>query len=274
MKKLAIFLALVVIVNFGVLYFQSNEIPEPLLNKGKEILTVIKESANDLAEPKEAPPTPEEPIETELPTSILPPLPGLEKSDEFIRNWLIKFLTEPVVNNYFVSEKFLTRVVITVDNLSRKHAPRKYFPIKPVAGNFQVEGDSDHATIRSTNDRRYLPYIRLFEKVDIDLMIDTYVYFYPLLQEAYEKLGFPKKKFHDRVLETVSHLLDAPDVKGAIILHQPRSMYEFKDPVYESMSAGHKIMVRIGEENQSRIKRRLGSLRLKLIQKTKSLNKS
>jgi hypothetical protein len=89
------------------------------------------------------------------------------------------------------------------------------------------------------------------------------VYFrlYPLFQLAYEDLGYPGQYFNDRLVEVIDDMLRAPEVEGLIQLTQPKVFYEFADPRLEGLSAGQKLMIRIGPANEAIAKAKLRDLR-------------
>ena len=105
------------------------------------------------------------------------------------------------------------------------------------------------------------PYVRAFEAVDTGKLVAVYVRFYPLFQQAYAELGYPSRYFNDRVFEVIDHLLAAPDAKGSIALTQPKVLYEYADPALQDLSAGQKILVRIGSDNEARVKAKLRDIR-------------
>ena len=84
---------------------------------------------------------------------------------------------------------------------------------------------------------------------------------YPLFQQAYRELGAGDAYFNDRLVEVIDHLLAAPEVAPPIELVRPKVYWQFRDPSLESMSAGHKLMVRIGPEQSARVKAKLRELR-------------
>jgi len=53
-------------------------------------------------------------------------------------------------------------------------------------------------------------------------------------------------------------------VKGEVPSLRPWVRYEFADPAFESASAGHKIMLRVGAVNERRLKTKLRELRAEL----------
>jgi hypothetical protein len=106
--------------------------------------------------------------------------------------------------------------------------------------------------------------VKLAQAVDAKQLVALYVYFYPLFQQAYEELGYPKKYFNDRLVEAIDDFLAAPEVSGPVKLVRPKVMYEFADPALEALSAGQKILIRMGPENAALIKTKLRDLRREL----------
>jgi hypothetical protein len=103
--------------------------------------------------------------------------------------------------------------------------------------------------------------MRVMEQVDTHKLVQTYVHFYPLFQKAYQDLGYPNGYFNDRLVEVIDHLLATPDVPAPVALAQPKVLYEFADPALERLSAGQKMMIRMGPVNESRAKGKLRDIR-------------
>lgn len=174
-------------------------------------------------------------------------------------------------------DDFARRFVATVDNLPRAQAPASLWPVKPAAGRFMViERTGDRVAVSPDNAARYTPLVLLAEQADAAAVVALYVRALPLLQQAYEDLGYPKGRFHTRLLAVIDHLLAAPpapeilevtltEVKGDIPSTRPWLRYEFADPALEQASAGHKMMLRVGATNERRLKTRLQALRAELL---------
>ncbi|MCC2673139.1 MAG: hypothetical protein K0R58_86, partial [Ramlibacter sp.] len=56
------------------------------------------------------------------------------------------------------------------------------------------------------------------------------------------------------------------EVKGPIPSTRPWVRYEFADPQLEALSAGQKVLVRVGPENARPLKQKLRALRQQLVQ--------
>ena len=173
-------------------------------------------------------------------------------------------------------EDFPRRFVATVDNLGRPHAPALAWPVNPTPDRFTVNAASGGSVIALDNAARYTPFVLLAEAIDSRRAVDLYVRAYPLLQRAYEELGFPGRYFNDRLVAVIDLLLATPqteypvplrltEVKGPIASLRPWVRYEFADPALESLCAGQKILVRVGPVNQRRLKAKLAEIRAELV---------
>ena len=83
-------------------------------------------------------------------------------------------------------------------------------------------------------------------------------------QEEYRTLGYPSGEFNDRLIDAIDDLLATPDIAGSILLVQPKVVYQFADPDLEALSAGQKIMLRLGSQNAILIKTKLRAIRREL----------
>jgi len=137
-------------------------------------------------------------------------------------------------------------------------------PLEPVPGAFGVSGAGEEVTLTAENSLRYASYVRVFETLDARALAQRYAESYPLFQRAYAELGFPGSRFHDRLLEAIDDLLEAPEPAGPVKLVRPKVLYQFADPELESLSAGQKVMVRMGAENAAKVKAKLREIRREL----------
>ena len=176
------------------------------------------------------------------------------------------------VASMFLVDDFARRLVATVDNLGRSSASSRLWPVVPAAGRFSVAEGDGGTVIGTGNAARYEPFVRLIEEVDLRRLAAAYVQLYPSLQRAYEELGYPKRYFNDRVVDVIDLLLATPEPASAPKVHlptlngpvqpqRPWVLYEFDDPQLEALTAGQKILVRMGLRNERRVKARLAELR-------------
>jgi len=209
----------------------------------------------------------------------LPPgmteLPPVEQSDNFVKERLAELFNAQAVKTHLLTENFVRRVVATVDNLARSFAPPSKWPFRPTPGRFTVETDADGSVIGARNAARYRPFVALVESLDTGRAVDLYRLLYPLFQRAYEDLGYPGKYFNDRLVAVIDLLLETPEPSGALKVELPEIrgplkpthpwvLYRYSDPALEGLSSGQKILLRVGRENEKRLKSKLAEFR-KLI---------
>jgi hypothetical protein len=194
-----------------------------------------------------------------------PPLPTLRESDGALREALAALSGGISLAEIGIFSDLVRRIVATVDNLPRQKVAQRLLPVKNAKGLILVSRDAEGATLMPQNSARYAEHMRIVEAVDAKQLVALYVRFYPLFQQAYRDLGYPKGYFNDRLVEVIDHLLAAPEVTGPLRLVQPKVMYKFADPELEALSAGQKILIRVGSENATRLKAKLRAIRGELV---------
>lgn len=175
---------------------------------------------------------------------------------ELARNWPLAQLRK-----YFNLQEQARRLVITVDNLPREHVPSQLRVTRGVPELLRVKKEGETITLDPSNYERYDRIIGYVEKMDARKIGRLYAKFYPLLQRTYEETGFPEERFHDRVLAALDDMMDAPRPTGPIRLVQPKVLYRFEDDHLENLSAGQKIMIRVGPDNAARLRKVLARVR-------------
>jgi len=229
-------------------------------------------------------PAEEEPPKTDNPThypiaskaesnqaSEFEPPPSLQNSDGAMQGVLVTLLRKPGFVDYFNLDGFVRRVVATVDNLPRETIAVQLRPLKPVDGIFRVANDGESLVMAPSNMERYDQYVEMMQGIDARTLVALYARFYPLFQQAYQELGYPKGYFNDRLIAVIDHLLACPDAPASIRLVQPHVYFAFADPALEHMSAGDKILFRIGKENATKVKHKLREIRAELIRKSNAI---
>jgi hypothetical protein len=192
----------------------------------------------------------------EMPAVKQEAIPKLHESDEPVRKALAGFIDPQKLQSSIVFKNVIRRFVVTVDNLTNKKLPQNYRFVAAVPGKFAVKPGAapNHYTLSARNYARYDGLVNLAESVNLKQLVILYTRYYPLFQQAYEELGYPGRYFNDRLVEVIGHLLAAPEPAGPVRLVQPKVFYEFADPDMEKLSAGQKIMIRIGPDNERRVK--------------------
>jgi hypothetical protein len=229
-----------------------------------------------ISAPKPEPPKPPPPppdaapaIQNPLDLTKAEGLPPLGESDDYVRKALLGLLGKKGLA-FLLTGDFIRHCVSTVDNLANEKAALTMWPVNQTPGRFETESAGGATVIADRNDARYAAFVYFVSAVDARKAAALYRRLYPLFQQAYEDLGYPGKYFNDRLVEVIDHLLATPDVPRPIkvkLVEIPpgakrvRAVYQFEDPNLEKLSAGQKIMLRLGTAHAARVKAKLAELR-------------
>ena len=187
------------------------------------------------------------------------PLPKLDESDESVEKALSR-ITGIDRLKLLLNDAIVRRIVVTVANEKEQKFPQEFSPFKPIEKQFVVDGNEETSTLSNQNYIRYAPYIQLVKAMDYQKLASFYIHHYSLFQTAYQELGTPGY-FNDRLIEAIDDMLKTPQVAGPIKLVQPKVYYQFSDPQLESLTAGQKLLIRIGPENAVLVKSKLKEFR-------------
>ena len=231
----------------------------------QQVVIPRQESTQDKTEPLTRFPVPE--AGAPAPTEPAKPLPSLKESDAAIQESLGQLADPNQLGQLLILKNIINRFVVTIDNLPRAKLPLRNLPDVPPPGKFLVKKTEQGVIIDPENYKRYTGYVQFFTSMDSQKIVSVYSRFYPLFQEAYSDLGYKSAYFNDRLIAAIDDLLAAPEVKGPVQLVQPSVFYKYADPRLESLSAGQKIMVRIGNDNAAKVKAKLQELRQALTQR-------
>ncbi len=201
-------------------------------------------------------------VETKIEANAIP-LPPLNESDAVMQEILGRYYRAGNLNEIFVFNEFIRHVVVSIDNMTTKKLPQRFvFTQKPGAGFMTIPAAVENEYLLDEhNFTRYRRFLQFADVVDNQQLVSVYVRYYPLFQQAYDELGYSGRYFNDRLIEVIDHLLQTPEVQGPIKLLRPKVYYQFADPDLESLSAGQKILLRIGHGNALLVKSRLKALR-------------
>jgi len=189
------------------------------------------------------------------------PLPALDQSDVAAKDAIETILNGDAFTRLLVPTGIVRHIVATVDNLPRNTLATGILPIIPVPGLLATASGAGEFSIGGENANRYIAYVNAAEAIDTNRLAGFYFRMYPLFQQAYADLGYPAGYFNDRLVDVIDHLLAAPEPKAPIHLTQPKVVFEFSDPALAELSAGQKILVRVGLDNELRLKAKLREIR-------------
>ena len=255
---------ILILLGLAAWYFLSST--EPVVEEPPPVAAVQEEK------PAPAP----EPVEEPMPEE--PPLPDLAESDPAALESLSDMVGPEAVAQYVAQEAVISRFVATVDALSGRQVPPVIQSVQGPGGDFQATADEQPDSIildevgdpipqyvvDPVNYQRYTPYVEMLEAVDAQQAVAEFRSNQPLFEEAFAQLGYKDGDFEQRLRAVIDELLATPEVSPPVRLIKPEAYYLFADKDLESLSAGQKMLIRMGPENAARVKSKLTEIRAAL----------
>jgi len=193
------------------------------------------------------------------------PLPALAESDSSVLDSLASLAGGDELRALLIPTQIIWRIVATVDALPRGGIGNQILPVHGAKGVLQTTESDGQMVIGEANAARYAPYMAALKDLDSAALVGWYNHDYPLFQQAYVELGYPKGYFNDRLVAVIDHLLAAPTPSQPPVLTRSKTGYVFADPALEGLSVGQKAMIRIGPANEAAAKAKLREIRGLLV---------
>ena len=255
--------AAIVVAMASFLFFWEGFEPAPAPPPPAEEPEPEPEGPRELAPPIH----PVEPLEMEPVEGELVELPPLDESDSYFAMALVEVFGEDI-EAMLSDVALIDKTVASVDNLARGRVAEKVRPVGRIAGSFDVVAAAENGPFYMSSDNfaRYDGIVNMMTSADLDQLVATYRRFYPLIQEAYVRLGYPESYFNDRAVAVIDEMLATPEPEQPIQLVRPHVLYEYADPDLEGLSAGQKLLLRMGPDHAGRVKAVLTDIRQRIAQ--------
>lgn len=234
---------------------------QPLVEKP---VNIIEETLDVMVEPeipvKEAPT-----VSENLPEVEAPILPSLDESDELVVSTLPKLTWRNELLKLIVTEDIIRRVVVFVDNFQQGTLAYAHSPLTlPSDKFFAIKTSNERWIWDEASAKRFSLYLDLLRSLDSDALVNFYFEIKPLIDSAYNELGYPDRDFTDVLQTTITQILDLDFPEQPIELERPSVMYKFKDESLENLDDTNKLFLRLGKENILVIKSMLLEINEKL----------
>jgi hypothetical protein len=270
-----VWLTAVVLILLGLAawYFLGSR--EPAVEEAPPPVLAVQEEAPAPAPEPVVEPVAEEEAPAEEPVVEEPPLPDLAGSDPVALEALTDMVGSEPVDEFVAQEAVISKFVASVDALGGRQVPAVIQAVQGPGGEFQATADErpesvildevgdpiPQFVVDPANYQRYTPYVEMLEAVDARQAAAVFQRNQPLFDEAFAQLGYAEGDFEQRLRAIIDELLATPDVPESVRLIKPEAYYLFADEDLESLSAGQKILIRMGPDNAARVKAKLVEIR-------------
>lgn len=190
-----------------------------------------------------------------VPVIELPKLPDLNNSDNLVIEKLPDITWRKELLKLLVTEDLIRRFVVFTDNfaqgnLSYDHSPF-IVPVERFFANEVVNEQSNQTTWQwdDSSARRFSLYVDLLRSMDSAELVSFYYDIKPLIDQAYQELGYPEQDFTDVLQASIIRVLDMQMPEHIPELTRPSVMYKFQDEELETLDDADKLLLRIGKEN-------------------------
>jgi len=182
-----------------------------------------------------------------------PVLPSLDESDAWVQEKLPSYTWRKELLKLVINQDMIRRFVVFTDNFAQGNLAYEHSPlIKPntkfLASEVKNGASSDWKWDESST-RRFTLYVDLLRSFDSETMVQWYFEMKPLIDQAYEELGYPDDNFTDVLHDAITKVLDMEIPKESLDLVRPSVMFRYKDAKVEALDDADKLLLRLGKEN-------------------------
>lgn len=192
------------------------------------------------------------PVESESTEPVIaePALPPLNQSDDFVSAKLPEITWRQELLKLLITDDIIRRFVVFTDNFSQGNLSYDHsLFVLPKSVFYAQEQSSDVWQWDESSSQRFSSYVDLLRTLDSSELVAFYYQIKPLVDQAYQELGYPESDFTDVLQTAITRVLDMEFPKEALILTRPSVMYKYQDQTIESLDDADKLLLRIGREN-------------------------
>jgi Protein of unknown function (DUF3014) len=263
---IALILAGLGILAFVIYSVTTSEPEPPVISQPLAIPEAPVKVEKSVTEPESGlAPVQETPVEREETVEPAFVLPLLNDSDQLIRDGVVSLTRHEGVNAWLSPDELIRKFVAFVDGVATGQVPKDPVRILSPEGPFLARQISEGVyLLDSASYKRYDFFTAVVVSLDSRRAAEFYLLVKPMLQEAYDELGYPDRKFDVVVFQAIGRLLETPVINKPIRLVRPVVMYEFEDKKLESLSAAQKQLIRMGPRNSRALQVKLSEIALEL----------
>lgn len=221
--------------------------------------------AEDIPVVPAAPPQPRDSLASTESAPPPPPAMTLEESDEVIRERLADEPGSEPFANALQEDNLVDRTAAMVDTLSRGLLIHKTLPIARPARKFMIMGAPGALQMDPAGYARYDAYAQELVDLDVSTIVMLFNEVRPLLEQAYEMLGYRAEDFDNAVIRALDRVIEAPAVTYPPGVEPVGGIYKFSDPALESLTPVEKLLIRMGPDNTELVQAKARELRAALL---------
>ena len=202
-----------------------------------------------------------EPEESEV---VVEPVVEVAKDDNWVMTQISNMIPSSSVAELVIEQDLISNFVVFVDNASRGEMVAQFSPLEVPEGKFMVEeteGDLLTYELNENSFSRYDAYAELLLSLPVEKSIEVYKELTPAIDSAHMELGYEAGTFDRKLKRALDYLIDAPLISADAKLVAPSAMFKYAEPELEDLLAIQKLLLRMGPDNQQKIRAKLIELK-------------
>ena len=173
----------------------------------------------------------------------------LDKSDESVRQLAKDLSSHPKLSSWLMSKDLIRKFTAAVDNIANGLSPHPQIDFFSPKGEFKIFKIKGFPYIDPDSYHRYDQVADVFLSLNAEECVKLYRGVKPLIQQAYQDLGYPDEDFENTLFRAIEELLKVPVVEKDILLKRKVVTYMMADSRLENLSEAQKHLLRMGPEN-------------------------
>jgi hypothetical protein len=198
------------------------------------------------APPPEIPPAPPPPEPADEPELESVPL---DESDGLVRDLLPTLTGHPRLATWLVTEDLVRRFVVAVDNAADGSNPARHVPFMRPGSRIETRADDTGQRVDPASYRRYDELARIVASLDVEGAAEIYGRIEPLMNVAYEELGYPDTSFTETFRRAVVRVLETPEIAADPGVVPLASFFAYDDDRLEELLPVQKQLLLMGPDN-------------------------
>ncbi|MGB0449327.1 MAG: DUF3014 domain-containing protein [Porticoccaceae bacterium] len=197
--------------------------------------------------------------------SKAPELPGLDNSDDFIRERLLLINSKKEFSNWVKTDDLIRRTASYLDGLSNGVMLSKVFPLTPPQGKFATHKSDGSIWLNAGNYERYNHSINAIANTNMASIAKMFHFSRPLLEAAFSEMGYNPRQMDGIILQAIDIILATPIIVEPIKLTRESVVYKFADPALEALLPIQKQLLRTGPNNTKHLQKQAYALQQALL---------
>jgi len=185
----------------------------------------------------------------------------LATSDEVVRDLGSSLSDHPRLVTWLANSDLVRRFVASVNNVAEGKSPRVHLEFLQPEEKFRVRKLGAALVIDERSYERYDLVVEVFQSLDSERLGRLFVELEPLFEQAHREIAPPDRSFRETLSRAIDHLLATPDISASEVVEPKIVTYVYRDPTLEGLSEAQRQLLRLGPENVTKVREKLGELR-------------